>query len=409
VLLVAHHPDPALLHDEGDATRLPPGMTPLGMVTISDELRPEAKAALLGFIESGVNPKIISGDSPETVAALARQAGFEDPKLVSGLELDAMDEASFDTAAATGDIFGRITPQQKEKLVDALRRRGHYVAMIGDGVNDVLSLKKANLGIAMQSGSQATRGVADIVLINDSFAALSPAVAEGQRIVNGMQDILKLFLTRIATMMLLIISAWTIGIFPIAVRQGTVVTLLTVGIPSVLLAIWARPGYRYHHSLMARLLHFVAPPALVTSVLGLAVFYLPLVWRLPSTARALSAEQYLVTYELAIHASQTALSAFLVITGLLLIPFVEPPNEWWVGGDALSRDKRPTWLAVGLAFGFGLIMTMPPLRAFFDLASLRPPHLATIAICVVIWLVMVRLIWRHQLIERSLGINPAKS
>jgi cation-transporting ATPase E len=410
VLLVAHHPDPSQLRDDGDASTLPASMAILGIASFSDELRPEAREVLASFIDNGVNPKIISGDHPETVAALARQAGLDgEAKLVSGLELAELDAAQFDAAALSNTIFGRITPQQKEQLVEALRRHGHFVAMIGDGVNDVLSLKKANLGIAMQSGSQATRGVADIVLINDSFAALSPAVAEGQRIVNGMQDILKLFLTRIATMMLLIISAWTIGIFPIAVRQGTVVTLLTVGIPSVLLAIWARPGYRYHHSLMARLLHFVAPPALVTSVLGLAVFYLPLVWRLPSTARALSAEQYLVTYELAIHASQTALSAFLVITGLLLIPFVEPPNEWWVGGDALSRDKRPTWLAVGLAFGFGLIMTMPPLRAFFDLASLRPPHLATIAICVVIWLVMVRLIWRHQLIERSLGINPAKS
>ncbi len=109
-----------------------------------------------------------------------------------------MDDSAFDTAAVAGNIFGRITPQQKEKLVDALRRRGHYVAMIGDGVNDVLSLKKADLGIAMQSGSQATRGVADIILVNDSFAALGPAVQEGQRIVNGMQDILKLFLTRIA-------------------------------------------------------------------------------------------------------------------------------------------------------------------------------------------------------------------
>ena len=120
--------------------------------------------------------------------------------------------------------------------------------MMGDGVNDVLSLKKANLGIAMQSGTQATRSVADIVLLNDSFAALAPAVAEGQRIVNGMQDILKLFLARIATMALIITSSLIIGVFPINVRHGSLTTLFTVGIPTVLLALWARPGRSDRHS-----------------------------------------------------------------------------------------------------------------------------------------------------------------
>jgi cation-transporting ATPase E len=404
VLLVAHHPDPALLHDAGDATKLPAGMTPLGMVTLSDELRPEAKEVLEGFVASGVNPKIISGDSPETVAALARQAGFDQARLISGVELAAMDDTAFDTAAVTGNIFGRITPEQKEKLVDALRRRGHYVAMIGDGVNDVLSLKKANLGIAMQSGSQATRGVADIILVNDSFAALGPAVKEGQRIVNGMQDILKLFLARIATMMLVIVSAWTVGVFPIAVRQGTLVTLLTVGIPTILLAIWARPGYRYHTALVRRLMHFVIPPSLLSGVLSLVVFYVPLALQLAPDARELNAEEFLSTYAAQILASQTALSAFLIGGGLLLVLFVEPPTAWWTGGDALSGDWRPTFLAVGLAVAFIIIMLVPGLRAFFDLAPLEPLHVGLIVGCLAVWFVLLRLIWRRQWLERWLAL-----
>jgi cation-transporting ATPase E len=404
VLIIAHHPDPALLHDEGDASRLPTGMTPLGLVSLSDELRAEAKEVLEGFIASGVNPKIISGDSPETVAALARQAGFADAKLVSGLELDGMDDAAFDAAAATGNIFGRITPQQKEKLVDALRRRGHYVAMIGDGVNDVLSLKKADLGIAMQSGSQATRGVADIILVNDSFAALGPAVQEGQRIVNGMQDILKLFLTRIATMMLVIVSAWTIGLFPIAVRQGTLVTLLTVGIPTVLLAIWARPGYRYHQTLIRRLMHFVVPPALLSSLLALFIFYVPLALQLTPAARALAAEEFLAAYAPHILASQTALSAFLIGAGLLLLPFVEPPTEWWVGADSLSGDWRPTLLAVMLGVAFVVIMLTPGLRAFFDLAPLNIVHVSLVVGSLVVWLFVLRLVWRRRWLEQWFGV-----
>lgn len=408
VLIVAHHPDPSLLHDDGDASCLPDKMTPLGMICLSDQLRPEAKEGLESFISSGVMPKIISGDSPETVAALARQAGFDgNAKLISGLQLEGMDDNTFDTAAVTGDIFGRITPQQKEKLVDALRRRGHYVAMIGDGVNDVLSLKKANLGIAMQSGSQATRSVADIILVNDSFAALSPAVKEGQRIVNGMQDILKLFLTRIATMMLVIVSAWTIGVFPIAVRQGTLVTLLTVGIPTVLLAIWARAGYRYHQTLVRRLMHFVAPPALLSSLLGLLVFYVPLALQLTPEARALGAEAFLETYAPHILASQTALSAFLIGAGLLLLPFVEPPTEWWTGGDSLSGDWRPTILAAGLGIAFVLIMLVPELRAFFDLTPLEPVVAGLVIAALIVWFVLLRLIWRRRWMERWLGLGPS--
>jgi cation-transporting ATPase E len=166
-------------------------MVPLGLISLEDELREDVQEILSSFTENGVKLKVISGDSPETVAALAKQVGFdEDIKLVSGLDLEEMDDAQLAEAAESGTIFGRITPQQKERLVDALRDKGHYVAMMGDGVNDVLSLKKASLGIAMQSGSQATRSVADIVLIKDSFGSLAPAVAEGQRIVNGMQDVL---------------------------------------------------------------------------------------------------------------------------------------------------------------------------------------------------------------------------
>src|SRR5690606_32536592 len=139
VRLVAHHPSTDLT-DKGDDSQLPQGMTALGLVSISDELRKEAREALENFIRAGVNPKIISGDNPETVAALARQAGLRDAKLVSGVELDKMTEEQFNQAAVNGTIFGRITPQQKERLVRALRSDGCYVAMIGDGVNDVLSL-----------------------------------------------------------------------------------------------------------------------------------------------------------------------------------------------------------------------------------------------------------------------------
>ena len=131
--------------------------------------------------------------------------------------------------------------------------------MIGDGVNDVLSLKKANLAIAMGSGSQATRGVADLVLMQDSFAAVAQAVEEGQRILNGMQDILKLFLTRIATVGLVVVSSLVVITFPIELRNASALTVFTVGIPSALLAVWAQPGKRVRDSLDRTLARFVVP------------------------------------------------------------------------------------------------------------------------------------------------------
>jgi len=412
VLLVAHAPT-TTLEDHGDATRLPEGMTPLGLVSLSDELRPEAHAALAAFSAAGVRPVIISGDDPETVAALARQAGLGadggDLGLVSGLDLATMDEAAFAAAAAAGTVFGRITPQQKERLVRVFRARGAYVAMIGDGVNDVLSLKAANLGIAMQSGSQATRGVADLVLLDDSFAALVPAVAEGQRIVNGMRHILNLFLTRIASVGLVILSALVVGEFPLALRQSSLVTLLSVGVPSVFLVLWARPGPTSTGPGRGRLARVVLPPVVLTGALSLLVFYGALLLHLARAGvplRPLAQAQAQLTRISAsdLATAQTALVSFLVLSGLLLVVFVEPPTAWWTGAAALSGDWRPTALAAGLAAAFVAVNVAPSLRALFALSPLGLRESALVVIALAVWTILVRWTWRGRVLERVLGL-----
>jgi len=413
VLLVAHAPT-TTLEDHGDATRLPEGMTPLGLVSLSDELRPEAHAALAAFSAAGVRPVIISGDDPETVAALARQAGLGadggDLGLVSGLDLATMDEAAFAAAAAAGTVFGRITPQQKERLVRVFRARGAYVAMIGDGVNDVLSLKAANLGIAMQSGSQATRGVADLVLLDDSFAALVPAVAEGQRIVNGMRHILNLFLTRIASVGLVILSALVVGEFPLALRQGSLVTLLSVGVPSVFLVLWARPGPAPAGPVGGRLARVVLPPVVLSGALSLLVFYGALLLHLARAGAPLrhvaQAQAQLTRISPSdLTTAQTALVSFLVLSGLLLVVFAEPPTAWWTGAAAVSGDWRPTALAAGLAAAFVAVSVAPPLRALFALSPLGLREIGLVVIALAVWTILVRWAWRGRLLERFLGLT----
>ncbi len=411
VLLIAHHPDPQLLHDQGDDSRLPEGMQPIGLISLSDELRAEARETLQRFSAAGVRPKIISGDNPETVAALAKQAGLPDNiMLVSGLELNEMNDAQFAEAAQLATIFGRITPQQKEKLVDALRQKGNYVAMIGDGVNDVLSLKKSNLGIAMESGTQATRAVADIILMKDSFAALAPAVSEGQRIVNGMQDILRLYLTRILSMALLIISSLVISEFPLALRNGSIVTLFSVGIPAALLAFWARPGPRTSGTLAQRLAHFIVTPVVLTSIFGVLLFYIVL-WIPTGLSTMLGPDITLRQSNMLIHAvrpiAQTALASFLVLAGLLLVIFVEPPTPWWTGGDELSGDWRPTIMAVILIVAFFIISAIPALRDFFALSEMTLIEWALVCGTTILWMFAVRFFWRHNITARFLGIKYA--
>jgi cation-transporting ATPase E len=176
--------------------------------------------------------------------------------------------------AEQSTIFGRVTPQ----LVQALRSCDHYVAMIGDGVNDILSLKQAILGVAMQSGSQASLGVADMVLLKDSFAALPQVFSEGQRISSGMHNILKLFLTRIFYATVFLVGTMVLGGFPFEPKQNAILTLLTEGIPALALAIWARPGPSTGRFLARSFFHFVIPAGVTLGLAGLGVYVAELVF-----------------------------------------------------------------------------------------------------------------------------------
>jgi cation-transporting P-type ATPase E len=416
VLLAAHLPEnqetAAELIDRGDESELPRGMKPLGLVSLRDELRPEAKETLTSFIQAGVQPKIISGDDPQTVAALAREVGViaetDGGQVVSGPELEQMSDTQFAATAESATIFGRISPQQKARLVSTLRDQGYYVAMIGDGVNDVLSLKQAQLSIAMQGGSQAARSVADVVLMQDSFAVLVPAVVEGQRIQSGMQDILKLFLTRISTVGLVIFSSLVVGTFPLELRQGSIVTLFSVGIPTVLLVIWARPTPAPRGGQVPRLIHFILPPVITTSVLALLLFagmYLLHHAHLGELNVLTGSSSDGSSPADALAIAETALTTFLVCTGLVLIIFVQPPTRWWVGGNSLSGDRRPTWLAIGLLLVFVIISLVPGLRSLFLLSPLTLQEYALTLGMIVLWLFIVRWIWRARLLGRFLGVN----
>ncbi|WP_346623886.1 HAD-IC family P-type ATPase [Blastococcus montanus] len=220
VLVAARAADPlAPLRDDAGRAQLPP-LAPLAVVALADELRPEVREALARFAADGVAVKVVSGDDPRTVAALARQAGLDGGEPAAGADLAALPDPELDALVARTAVFGRVAPEQKERLVASLRRQGRYVAMIGDGVNDARALKAAQVGVAMRSGSAVTRDVADILLTEDSLAALVPARQEGRRIISGLATSMQVFLARVATQGLVILAVTMLGLgFPYSPAQ----------------------------------------------------------------------------------------------------------------------------------------------------------------------------------------------
>jgi len=433
VVLLAHQPNATSLHDAQGNIDLPCDMQPLGLLAFADVLRADARETIQSFRDAGIRIKVISGDDPNTVAALAKQAGFpNDMRLYSGIEMADMDDAVFAEAAAEGTIFGRITPEQKEKLVDALRGRGHYVAMIGDGVNDVLSLKKAQVGIAMQSGTSATRGVADMVLLNDSFASLAPAFTEGQRIVNGMRDILNLFLTRCFYVALIIVATGFVGVgFPFGPRNITLLTAMTVGLPTIMLAYWAKPA-PVRGGLLRSVWSFVMPASLTMVVFGLIVYVLAFNFVDRSLQIAAVAPQDIIafrqevagiydldlnnlnsfTFQVANIFAQNAVTIFSLLAGLLLTVFVQPPYRFLAGGRPYSSDKRMMWLAIGLFCVFLVGWNIPFLRFFFSIIVLPDMTvLALIVLATLAWAIVLLFLWRQRVYERFVlgrNITPPK-
>ena len=374
VLLFARAPQAESLRDASDQPRLPDSLTPLGLVALTDELRPEARATLDGFTQAGIELKIISGDNPRTVAALAAQAGFEvGTRLITGSELEALDQPGFVQAAVENAIFGRIKPDQKERLMTALRERGAYVAMIGDGVNDVLALKQAHIGIAMHSGNAAARNVADIVLLNDSFAALPAVFQEGQRIVNGILDTMRLLLSRTVYTLLIVALTGLAGVsFPFLPTQDALNSFLTAGLPPLLLALWAVSGRPPRH-LFKAVGSFVIPAAATIALVGTGVY----LYALHATGSDLAT-------------SRSALVTTVVACGAVLILFAMPPLNFWAAIVPLRRDRRAAGLAVGVVILLALVALIPPLRSFFDLTLLAAPDYAAIALVVGAWTLVLR-------------------
>ena len=336
----------ALCHAPGHLASedLPGSIQPVALVLLEDTIRPDAPEIFDYFHRQGVTLKVISGDNPATVSSVAVRAGIPD----GDKAMDARDlpepEAELTEHLEAKAVFGRVTPHQKRSMVSALQSRGHTVAMTGDGVNDVLALKDSDIGIAMGSGSDASRAVAQIVLLDNSFATLPRVLTEGRKVINNIERVSNLFVAKavyavLITAVIGLMSFWVAGAaFPFLPRQLTLIGTFSIGLPGLFLSLapsesLVKPGF------LQRVLRFSFPVGIIAATGTLIAYEI--------ARRASSVE---------LSQARTAATMTLLGLGLVILAWTARPLELWKLG-----------LIAGMAGLYALVLLVPFGRNYFNL------------------------------------------
>ncbi len=324
---------------EADLSSLPSSITPAALVVLDERVRADAADTVGYFGRQGVTVKIISGDNPATVGAIARRVGVpgsDEPVDGRGLPSEPAELAQ---AVEDHSVFGRINPHQKRAMVSALQSRGHVVAMTGDGVNDVLALKDADIGMAMGSGSSASRAVAQLVLLDNAFDVVPGVVGEGRRVIANVERVANLFVTKTVYAVLLAIAVGVATLpFPFLPRHLTVVSGLTIGVPAFFLALGPN-SQRWRPGFVNRVLRFAIPSGVVAAT---ATF----------TAYAVARDEPSLTLT---EARTTAVIVLFSVGLWVLVILIRPFNRGRLA------------LVVGMAAVFAGALTIPGLDTFFEL------------------------------------------
>ncbi|MCY3734298.1 MAG: HAD-IC family P-type ATPase, partial [Chloroflexi bacterium] len=342
-----------------------PQLRVVALVTVADELRPEIADAFRMMDDLGIEPKIISGDNPATVAALVQQLGIRlAGGLIAGAQLERLSADEFADAVEENSVFGRIAPQQKERIVSALQANGHYVAMVGDGANDVRALRQADVGVAMESGANTAKGVAAIVLRNDSFEALVKGSGIAQSVLGNASQLSKLFVTKSFYAFLIIFISNMMGLeFPFLPRHGSLTALFTLGVPAVFITL-TKPPRAAGHNFLSSTMRFAIPASLALAVSAVAVHLL--------TEGILGRP---------VEDARTLVSTTIGIVGLAYM--VEVIGYQGATRDNLMRPALVTFFGIALLGVFILTLYTPPLRNFFDFSPLSAAEWAIVVVAVI--------------------------
>ncbi len=338
------------------------GVRPLALITIGDVLRPEVKEAFRLMAELGIEPKIISGDNPQTVAALLQQLQIETPGgTIAGSDLEGLSGEAFAEAVEANSIFGRISPQQKRAIVESLREQGRFVAMVGDGANDVHALRAADIAVAMESGTSTARGVAGIVLVRDSFSALIRGAQEATFVLGNSARLSKLFVAKSVYAYLLIFTTELLGLeFPFLPRHGSLTALLALGIPAVFISI-SIPPPRAGKDYLTTVLRFALPAGISLAIVAIIV-------------------QFFVEWAFGQGVEESRTLVSLVI-GFTSIGFMIQVLGF-EGASFRSLTRPVLTMFLGGLLGLALVLTVytPWLRDFFDFTAINAGEWAVVGV-----------------------------
>ncbi|MFF2371301.1 HAD-IC family P-type ATPase [Agromyces sp. NPDC058110] len=354
-LVLAHTTEPL---DEA-AESLPAGLRPVALLTFRERIRTDAAETLAYFADQGVAVRIISGDNPDTVAAIARSVGLDAPSGFDARQLPE-DPAALADVLAEHLVFGRVTPQQKKSIVVALKEAGRTVAMTGDGVNDALAIKEADMGIAMESGAAATKAVARLVLLDGRFSHLPRVVAEGRQVIANIERVSMLFLTKTvyATGLAVLFGLFVLQ-FPFLPRQLSVIDGLTIGIPAFFLALMPN-ARRYVPGFLRRSLSFAIPTGVVVAIALFAYSWL-------ATQAGIGQDEL-----------RTGSTLLLTVIGLWILVVLSRPIDGW------------KILIIGsMMLGLILVYSVPLVTEFLVFVD---PTLVTAALVLVVSVVSIALI-----------------
>jgi magnesium-transporting ATPase (P-type) len=330
---------------EGDPP-FPGDVVALGLVVLAERLRPNAAETVAFFTEQDVQLKVLSGDAPPTVGAIAHDAGV--PGSAPALDGEALpsEPEELREAVLAAPAVGRISPDGKRAVVDALTAAGRYVAMIGDGVNDVPALKEARLAIAQGSGTQMARTVADLVLVRSDFGVVPGMVAEGRQILRNIQRVAQLFVTKSVFVAVLGLAvAIPTATFPLLPRQFTIASTVTIGIPAFVLALAPSSGPWRVDRFLRSVASFAIPSGVAIGI-GITAGYL--------LAR--------YVFDLDLSLSRTVATGIVVVCGLAVVLRLEAQG----GG---KRSLAVAGLCLAMALLFGLALAVPFLRDFYELSK----------------------------------------
>ncbi|MCP4165842.1 MAG: HAD-IC family P-type ATPase [Chloroflexi bacterium] len=378
-LVFAYTPDIPSLYSKDLEPQLPVDLIPLCYLTYRERVRPEMVKAIQDFTDRGVAIKLFSASPPEETLTLLREGGLAEEQLqaITGSDFSSLDAEEQVKAVDEHAVFGQFSHQHLDAVVQLLNTDGRSAAMIGEKVNDMSAMRHADLSIASLSSYPAVFNSADIVLLNDSPTILSGVVDRGQRIVNGLLDILKLNLTQVFSTLLLVVAVFALARgFPITGAQSGIVAFITLALPALGLTLWADAGIQPTKNLSRLLIRFIAPAAIMMTVTAFVIYTLFF-----SRSGQLEYAQVGVTH-------------VLVAMGLVLVLFIKPPVYFRPWTTLQPGDLRPTLMVFAGALLFLAITLIPLISDLLNVDPLQEPsHYLIIAQATIAWAIALKFVW----------------